>query len=138
MKSSTLLRVTACAAAGLLVCACQTNKTTKYRKGNKVNDWGTYEGGHFDPVNVTLNAVDPDAGTITVDHGGRKATYAVNDQTRIFHDTAVIELHDLPLNHTVKIRVAEDGHTLYSIWYGAELKGESHGPAQTAHRTTFY
>ena len=114
------LRTAACAAAVLLVCACEN--TAKFKRSNgKFPEWETYESKHFFPSNGTVTVIDTTANSVTIVHGKDSNVYPVTSATRIIHEGTDIPLAQLPVNQPVKYTLSEDGHRLISIWYGQRL-----------------
>jgi hypothetical protein len=111
------LRACACAAAALLICACQDVPKYK-RSAGHFPEWSEYEGKNFRPISCTVAGVDPVGNSITVIAGKRKRTFAVTSDTRIMHNGDDVPLASVPINQGIKISVSPDGQTLLSIWYG--------------------
>jgi hypothetical protein len=113
-------RIALCAAAALLVTACQN--VPKYKKSNgKFDEWSGYEGKHFHPSTGVVSAIDTTANTITISTGKDSKVYPVTAQTRIIHEGADIPLAQLPLNQQVKFTLSDDGVQLLTVWYGSHL-----------------
>jgi hypothetical protein len=113
-------RVAACAAAALLLSACQN--VPKYKRSNgKFDEWGSYEGKNFQPSNGTVVAIDPTANTITIKKGEVSKDYPVTAETRLMHEGTDITLAEFPINTQVKFSLSEDGSHLDTVWYGHHL-----------------
>lgn len=109
-----------------LLCAClffsSCENLPKYKRGSgKVNEWKSYEGKYFKPLNGTVAATDLQANTVTISHGGDSTIFAISPQTRIMHDGADITLAQLPLNEEVKYTLSAEGTKLLTVWYGHTL-----------------
>jgi hypothetical protein len=109
--------IAACAAALVLCAACQN--VPKYKRSSgEFDEWGSYLGKDFSPVNGTVLAVDINAQTITIGQGSKSALFAVTPETRIMDEGTDITLAQLPLNHAIKYTVAADRKRLITVWYG--------------------
>jgi hypothetical protein len=126
-------RIAACAAALLLVSACQN--VPKYKRSSgKFDEWGTYQGKSFSPFTGTVAAVDPAAQTITITRGETTTSYAVTSETRIMHEGTDITIAQLPLNQAIKYTVAADGKRLLTVWYGTHTNAAAHAGAVSRKR----
>jgi len=112
--------VAICAVA-LLMCACQNVPKYKKTNGKKFDEWGSYEGRHFEPSNGTVAAVDPAANTVTILQGRDTKVFTLSPATRIIHEGTNIPLAQLPLQQQVKFTLSDDGKQLLTIWYGERL-----------------
>ncbi len=110
-------RIAGCAAALLVVTACQDVPKYKNHAG-KFNEWATYEGKEFHPSNGTVGAVDPAGQTLTIMRNQTPTVFAVTPATRIMHEGTDITLAELPLGQAIKFTVSRDGKRLLTVWYG--------------------
>lgn len=119
----------------LLLPACEN--VPKYKKSSgKFDEWGSYEGKHFNPSSGNVTATDLKANTITVASGKDIKVLTVSADTRIIHEGTDITLAELPLKTEVKYRMSDDGTQLLSVWFGHRL-AQPH-PAAAQHRSPSY
>ena len=110
-------RIAICAAALLLLPACQNVPKYKKIKGH-FDEWHAYQGKDFKPAVGIDSAVNLTTQTITIVQEGGPRDFIVTPDTKLFHDGDDITLADLPVNQTIKFTFAADHIHLLTVWYG--------------------